>query len=288
MSKEVERNWLNKNEIFCVMCGKSAKAKTSKHRNPYMDSHFAFHIECIQDRTVLDKSPVDILRMMNVPYVSEHWHYCLEAEQGDYRKAVSKYLQMMGPRTQYPDFMASEFDETRTKEFEVTEEMIKKWGPDLMSDEYPELESSYKELVDMQEPRTQLEKSNYIDNAFLKKRSRQALATGSATDIKHMQAAYQASLKELGLDTAAINEKTSKLSLGERTKEWETEKPVPTISPEFEDVDNIMKYFKAFFVTPVLQNLGKATESAVNALGNFSRGDIPGAQQYEGDDDEEE
>src|SRR5699024_12300055 len=46
MSKEVERNWLNKNEIFCVMCGKSAKAKTSKHRNPYMDSHFTFYVEC--------------------------------------------------------------------------------------------------------------------------------------------------------------------------------------------------------------------------------------------------
>ena len=102
-----------------------------------------------------------------------------------------------------------------------------------------------------------------------------------------MQSAYQASLKELGLDTAAINEKTSKLSLGERTKEWELEKPVPTMSSEFEDVDNIMKYFKAFFVTPVMQNLGKATESAVNTLGNFSRGDIPGAQKHKGDNDEE-
>ena len=59
------------------------------------------------------------------------------------------------------------------------------------------------------------------------------------------------------------------------------------MSSEFEDVDNIMKYFKAFFVTPVMQNLGKATESAVNTLGNFSRGDIPGAQKHKDDNDEE-
>lgn len=284
MSNITEKNWLNQGERYCVMCGRSAKSKTNKHRNEYMDFHFAFHIECIQDRTAVDKSPIEVLRMMNIPYVSEHWNYCLEAEQGDYRKAVSKYLQMMGPRTQYPDFMSSEFDEVEKEEFEVTDEMVRKWGPDLMPDEYQELELSYQELVNIQEPRTQLEKSNYIDNAFLKKRSREAFSTGSAQDIKNIQSAYQTSLKELGLDTAAINDRTATLSLGERIKEWEQEAPVPKISPEFLDIDNIMKYFHAFFVTPVLQNFGKASEDSINELGNFNRENIPGANAEKGEE----
>lgn len=280
MEELPSKGWLNKKDRFCLLCGSTAKGKVSKHRNSDMPVNFQFHSRCAQEKVYRDGSPIDVLRMMNIPFIREFWEYALGVEEDNVQRAFSKYLQIMGPKSQFATFLDGEFttepDEVE-EEFEADEEMVMNFGPNLEEDDYIELKNNLDELYNLQKPRTQLEKSKYIDTAWLKRLVRRALKEGnSPSDIEKLQKAYQNSLKDLGLDSVALSEVSQTKTVSQRIKDWEEEGPTPEIGSDFKDVDGVMNLFRKGFVTPVLRNFGLATDEMLDELGGLSKDDIPG------------
>ena len=56
------------------------------------------------------------------------------------------------------------------------------------------------------------------------------------------------------------------MSLGERVRDWEKNEPIPKLSREFEDVDNISAYITKFFLIPMKRLFNQATDEELGNL----------------------
>ena len=95
-------------EKICILCGRSAKAKTIRHRNSEYTDSVQFHSQCIKEKVERDGSPKDALRMLNIPYVDSLWNRI--AEDGDHFEVITRYIKSIAPKSQYRTFFDSEFD----------------------------------------------------------------------------------------------------------------------------------------------------------------------------------
>lgn len=264
-------------DIVCPLCGKKSKYKKLADRNDDYDEHFAFHSDCIKEKVKKDNSPIDALRMLNVPYIDMLWKK--SEDEADSYEVITNYLKSISPRPQYraKRFVDSQFgdDETEEKNFIVTNEIIARWGANLPKDEYLVMEAKFKDLISLVPPKTTMEEKRYITNVKMSQKLDQALEEGSPKDIRDMQQVYANDLKDIGLNISAISDKNKERSFGERIGRWEENAPTPEISEEFKDVDNIGKYIQTFFMTPIKQLFGEASEEEISSQGLFSKDDIP-------------
>lgn len=267
----------------CALCGKRAAYNAVKHRNNF-DDHVSFHSSCIKNKFKEDAyNPVDCLRMLNIPYVHKLWETVEESANFDKKEnLITEYIRVIGPRTAYKTFMDSEFDGSDVSgKFEPTQLMVQRWGPKLLDDEYIMLEETYNQLVKLKEPTTKSEESRYIQNAWLNKRMKEALVSGTPQDIKNMQQAYESDLKAIGLDSASVSGRDQDLSLGQRIQSWELEGPTPEMSKEFKDVDKIMKYIEKYFRKPLARNFNKLDANEISEINKYDDDIIPGGDHIE-------
>lgn len=254
----------------CILCGEQRTPyQLSKHRNAMMNSKFGFCKEC--QKTVVDENDIDsvfeLLRMMNIPFVSHVWETAVENDG----QTFGNYLKLIATKKQYENFADSvyendeHFNEKEEINFEVTNEIIARWGARENS-EYLELEKAYENLVRIKEPTSFLDQRRYIQNVQISKALSDSLRDGSkASDISALRKAYTDDLKDLGLDVVSA-QKDEKRSLGQRIAEWEREEPIPSLGKEFEDVDNITGYIRKWFLTPMKRVFGRATEEEISEL----------------------
>lgn len=250
-----------------------------------MTSNFAFHSECVKRQVQRDNfNPIDTLRLLNIPYVNPIWQSIIEDVTVDPYDYISRYIKAIGPRRAYVDFQDSEFGTVEEGDkFNITSEMRSRWGLGLSDNEYIELETSYQNLCELKEPTNKLDRDRYIANAWINRRKNEALQSGSPADIKNMMKAYEDDLKNIGLDSAAVQGTESKKTLSQRIAEWEQEAPIPEISDEFNDIDNIEAYFKQFFLFPMLENMGKADTKMRSYMNKVRKSIIPGRGKKDGE-----
>lgn len=254
----------------CMICGEmKPKYHFSKHRNDVVDDGFGFCKDCLK-REVNDEdmnSVFDMLRLMNVPFVSSVWENAVEQKESN---IFSKYLQLIATQKRYQDFSDSIYEdeiaipENAPASFEVTDDVIVRWGSKDDEREYIQLEKAYETLIKIKEPATYLETQRYVQNVKLGKALNEALESGSK-DISSLRKAYADDLKELGLDTISA-QKDDNRSIGMRIAEWETHEPLPEISKEFDDVDGLSQYIRKWFQIPMKRIFGQATEDEISEL----------------------
>lgn len=266
---------LGDNEYICLLCLESAKYKTLVHRNDSLPENFAFHSKCVKEKAMADGTPIDTLRLMNIPYVHELWQIA-EDKVENKEDIITEYMKIVGPRRRYKDFMDSEFGAPEEGDkFHVTKEIIARWGAGLPDDDYIELEAGYQDLVSIKKPTTNQEDKRYISNVLMFKKLRDLINHGTAQEIKALQGAYQQDSKDLGLDLASIAGKDKEESLGQRIAQREMVGPLPEIAKEWEDVDRIFDYFTVTMLYPLLRNFDKADESMISMIKNMKKSLIP-------------
>lgn len=266
---------LSDDEFVCVLCNESAKYKTLVHRNGSLPDNFRFHSKCVKEKAVSDGTPIDALRLMNIPYVHELWELT-EDKVENKEDVITEYMKIVGPRKRYKDFMDSEFGlPEEGDKFNVTKEIIGRWGAGLADDDYIELESAYQDLTSIKKPTINQEEKRYISNVLMFKKLRDVINHGTAQEVSSLQKAYQSDLKDLGLDQASISGKDKQESLGQRIAKREMEGPLPEISEEWKDVDRIKDYITVAFLYPLLRNFDKADESMIQQVKRMSKSLIP-------------
>lgn len=258
---------MKKNNAVCLICGEEkALHNFSKHRNEQLSSNVGFCKDCVRDSVdPEDKdSVIDMLRLLNIPFLNDVWENAIQKEK---ESPFSKYLQMIATKRKYKTFSDGESIQVGTPddEFQITREMIARWGSGKSKDDYFSMETKYETLANIKEPQTAFEKELYVQNVKLSKTLDKALESGDSKTIPQLSKAYKEDLKKLGLDIGSSNTDESS-SIGTRIQVWENTKPIPSLSSEFDDVDNIKGYVNKYFVVPMKRVFGRATQEEVDAL----------------------
>lgn len=255
-----------KKQTTCVICSKpKSDYQFITHRNENISKDFGFCKDCVKEMYDSGTPIIDVLRLLNIPYIENMWEETLEKEDVT---PVSKYLQLIAPKKAFRFFIDSEYTEGNNhkdvEKLKVTDDMIERWGKLDNDYEYIEREQDYNNLVRIKEPLTLLEQKRYVENVRLYQRLRSEIEGGKPTDIKALKTTYAQDLKELGLDIE--NEKSKEKSVGQRIEEYERNAPIPDIGKEFDDVDRIGFYINKFLFLPMKKMFNQASDKDLEDL----------------------
>lgn len=252
----------------CACCNRNLVAERKNFlsingSNPlFKDKLFPICRECINE---LINEPIEgygnfmkILMGLNVPFKED-----LFIEVDRYR---TEYINRITRKKLQETFLDSDrlFN---TKEAMLTEDTIDKltpeelrdcqlyWGTDYTEDEYIFLISryeSYCKTYDVDSPTFEsiVTQICQLELDIRKKRLKSSDTSKETKLILEL-------MRNAGI--APSQEKESKTNANETfgnwVKIWENEKPVPEVLPEFKDVDNIEKYIRNSFLSPMLASL---------------------------------
>lgn len=258
---------------LCIICGENTPGyKHIAHRNKRIAEGFVFCSECVIKYANEDETPHDILRMLNIPYVNSIWKDSLAKSS---ESPMSEYLKMIAPqKRRYSTYQDSVFDEG-SGDFQVTDEIIGRWGTLDNKNDYIDLELAYQDLKQLKPPSTPIEDRQYIETVRLGQRYRSDIDEGKATEVKNLRQAYMDSLKDIGLDSNTLNNKDSEIGIGTHIQKFENTEPLPELAPEFQDVDRILQYIRVLFTNSMKRAHGKATENEIAELHNLKKSIIP-------------
>ena len=142
-----------------------------------------------------------------------------------------------------------------TKGTKVTQRMIKNWGRGLDDQDYLFLEEHYQNLITRHECKTAAQEILFKRIAKAELNCEKADATGDTKKIKEANDNLQnlmgsAQIKPNQTNDNALAETNT---FGTLIQKWEEEEPIPEPSPEWQDVDNIGKYFRVWVLGTLLK-----------------------------------
>lgn len=262
------------NKKTCIICGKEKPIKEFiKHRNAYMYETFGVCSACAKRITKETGTPVEALRMANIPYVEELWLDQKEKFEGADDEAFAAYLRAIGPKTQFSNFLSGNVslssELSSNSDFVITEEIGKRWGYDLDENVYRALESQYNDLLSIKKPTTNIEVSQYIALCWNKYNYQLMVRDYSTKSVEKssLNKLIEESTKSLGLDISYEDENAIK-GVGIRIRNWEQHAPIPQVSEDMQDVDGIQKYIEKWLLAPLRRNFNKASQKELDILAN--------------------
>jgi len=137
----------------------------------------------------------------------------------------------------------------------VTAKMVKTWGPGFEESDYIYLEDQYKDWISRYECKTKAQETIFSNLALAQLSLRKAHMTGDTKKIKEATDTYQSLMTSANIKPNQVNENAlaEVNTFGTLIKQWENHKPIPKPDPEWEDVDGIGHYFRAWVLSPILE-----------------------------------
>lgn len=261
--------------LRCPYCGEW-KINRSYYEDDRFDAGF-FPIckECLYvlatdydktTKTYIDnkEKAIKVFQLLDIPFVESLWISAEEkkALNQTERNVISPYKQVLTqvkslPNYHFKHFKDSEFFTTSEDYEEVTDavtlskSMLKKaqkrFGMGYTDEDYYFLETEYEDWTTRYECNTKAQEEIFQRLCFKKLEIHKAQLKGDQTN--NLDKSYQ----DL-LSTANITPKQSSSSegndvpaFGVRIQKFEETKPIPTVDPEFEDIDKIGLYIDAFY-----------------------------------------
>lgn len=259
----------------CMCCGKIydvRKGNFSKTQSQwYMgnDGYLPWCNECREKMFEFyakkysnEDEAIDRLAMMFDIFVNDN---LLDAAEHSTASAL-KINTYMG-RLNMRQFASKSYDDTlvqrkkdalaagKTTNTKVTQKMIKFWGAGLEEQDYLFLEDHYQNLITRHECKTAAQEILFKRIAKAELNCEKADATGDTKKIKEANDNLQnlmgsAQIKPNQTNDNALAETNT---FGTLIQKWEEEEPIPEPSPEWQDVDNIGKYFRVWVLGTLLK-----------------------------------
>ena len=259
--------------VLCPKCNEF-KARNNFYQNKnYEAGFFPICKECLlkmatdknKDGTYKDnkKKAKKTLMLMDLPFLEAVYDTALidvtnAVAEKNRATAWSQYLVMMQSLPQYrglhwenSEFKnKSEFDDdyTTVENQEIIKIAKKRFGSGLYSDEeYLYLEQEYSDWVERYECDTKSQE--LIFQRICQKQLEINKATKNGQPTKDLDDSLQKLLNSANIlpKNNVNNSLTNSLTFGQLIEKWETEKPIPLPSKEFQDVDGIGKYIRVWF-----------------------------------------
>ena len=300
---------LKGNVIMCPKCGTLYKPKDFYGSPDYVNGKFPVCKECIvkmaeqrlnddDEPNETKKSVQNVLHFMNLPYFDESYELAMRNSKSSKVPTTpfKSYLRMVVARYRGYAWEDSVFSEDKNENgvgIEYTPSNIdlvkngkKRFGSGYKEEDYIFLENEYQDWITRYECNTKAQESIFERLSFKKWEINNASRKGQST--KDLDKTYQELLATGNLQPRQNSNDTlsDAQTLGTLIAKWETERPLPDIDPELEDVDKIGKYIDVFFRGHMAKLLGlKNTLS--HLYQRFMDKYTVKRPEYDGDEDSE-
>ena len=234
-----------------------------------------------------------MLQLMNLPYIDSLYENAKKNYIG--RPVFPNYIKTIKSLPQYSQktWANSTFEaghktreEINLEDMKIAEKGRKRFGNGLKNDDYLFLENEYQDWITRHECNTKAQEEIFQRLALKKWEIAKATKAGMST--KDLDKSYQELLATGKLQPRQNSNDTisDAQTLGTLIAKWETERPLPDIDPELEDVDKIGRYIDVFFRGHMAKLLGlKNTLS--HLYQRFMDKYTVKRPEYDGDDDSE-
>ena len=140
----------------------------------------------------------------------------------------------------------------------ITSEIIRRWGSDYTNEEYILLETYYQEFIESYQHDTPAEKLIFRNICKTILESERARKTNNFTAFEKLNASISKLMTDGGIkpiQTVSVTDDDN-ATWGKWIAIIENERPIPTVSDEFKDVDKIGKYIDKWFTKQMKRVLG--------------------------------
>lgn len=212
-------------------------------------------------------SVIEALRAINRPFLQETYERILTGEQnnmGEYMRQVAM------PQNRKLDFGHSVFNEDKSTQrdeerlnndvIDIDENdkefLISFWGRGFEDEQYEFLQTEYERYLHSYEVDSRAMEIVLQEACHQRMRIADARANGESVDreLKTLQDLFATANIKPQQETGA--DASDQVTFGTMIKKFEDEHPIPEPSEEWQDVDNIGKYIKTFFLGHLKRMLG--------------------------------
>lgn len=262
----------------CLKCGNDyAVSSFYSHRNPLLHERFGFCKKCVKGNVDLNdmETLYNFLRTMDIPYLKEFWKQANDADN----ETIGTYLKNLNSLRQNKELRFKDSDDISGKtnkaelvdidtDFELTDEIIKKWGRNLELEDYIFLEEEFENLGGDQAEDT-LQERLFKNMAKTQWMANKAYEEGDHTKYEKMMKTLSQQMQDA--DIKPVQRKTTGdeggfRSWGEIVKMIEETEPISDQADEFKDADGIYKYIDRWFITQMKRVFGKIKDEDIVKL----------------------
>lgn len=261
----------------CIICGNPyADSSFYSHRNSLINEKFGFCKKCVVKQVELDDMDTlyDFLRTANIPYLKEFWKIANEADT----ETVGTYLKNLNSLKQNKELRFKDSDDINGKtnkaelvdisneNFELTDEIVKKWGRNLELEDYIFLEEEFENLGGHQLEDT-LQERLFKNIAKTQWMANEAYENGRIADYEKMMKSLSNQMADANIkpsQTKNANLENGVNSWSEWTKVIEETEPIleeERFEPKF-----IKSYIERFFVTQIKRVFGKIKDEDIKKI----------------------
>jgi hypothetical protein len=261
----------------CLHCGDDwAVSSFYSHRNPLINERFGFCKKCV--RKNIDLNSMDtftiFLQTMDIPYLKEFWKQANEAKNetvGTYFKNLSlkqnrdlhfKNSDDLTGKTNKAELSGMDYED-----FEITNEMIRRWGRNLELEDYIFLEEEYDNLGGY-EAETAIQERLVRNMARTQLMAEKASEEGDTNRYEKMMKTLSSQMNDANIKPVQVksaSEDGSLRSWGEWVKKIEETEPVTEDESEFEP-KYIKKYIERWFITQIQRVFGKIKDENIKKM----------------------
>jgi hypothetical protein len=265
------------NKKTCLGCGHDwAVSSFYSHRNPLINERFGFCKKCVKNS--IDLNDMDtltiFLQTMDIPYLKDFWKQANEAKNetvGTYFKNLSlkqnrelhfKDSDEITGKTNKAELSVASYDD-----FEITEEILKRWGRNLEFDDYIFLEEEFDSLGGNEVEAT-LQERLFKNMARTQWMAMKAYEDGDHGKYEKMMKTLSTQMQDANIKPVQVksaSEDGSLRSWGEWVKKIEETEPVTEDESEFEP-KYIKQYIERWFITQVKRVFGKIKDEDIQKM----------------------
>lgn len=182
------------------------------------------------------------------------------------------YLQKIGSLAQYRLKRFEHSDTPPSKDFlsvggeyEVTKEMIRRWGKGYDSEEYIQLEDFFQQMVESSGCEDPIQENTLKNISKTQLKADKSLSEGIVKEYTDLTKAISVMMKDGGITPSSQNnDNDERAIIGMWTKMVEEDEPIPEPLEMFQDVDRLGHYIKKWFVQHFARVFGIVNDNDVD------------------------
>ena len=249
--------------ILCHRCGEWKPSKHFYVSDNYASGYYPECRDCVAKEVNVPnetKHTVQkVLEKMNIPYIDSLFDKAVDTvvnSKGNWKSSFSRYMAMIQSLPQYKGlaWSDSEFEPNHVdnedlveKDLEMIKNSKKRFGRGYTDEDYLFLANEYQDWITRYECNTKAQEVIFERLSFKKLEINKATRRGAST--KDLDKTYQELLATANIQPRqnSMDTMSEAQTFGTLIAKWETERPLPEIDPELEDVDKIGRYIDVFY-----------------------------------------
>lgn len=179
----------------------------------------------------------------------------IEIENFLEKKKISLYFSKMNLDGHQPGYKPKEnsedtIDIDMADDFEVTAEVLARWGSGYTKQDYYILQNAFDRLISSYACETSVQEMLFEEIAMTRLQATKARQEGRTKDYNSLMRTLRELMGDANIkpvqETGANS--ADQATFGTLIKKWENERPIPEPLEEFKDVDGIKKYINIWFL----------------------------------------